>query len=54
MQRERLSRRMGFLLLSAGCAVGIGASLRSCDDDGAFPWPRRPEKSRRMYRFFAG
>lgn len=24
MQRERLSSRLGFILLSAGCAIGIG------------------------------
>ena len=24
MQRERLGSRLGFLLLSAGCAIGIG------------------------------
>ena len=25
MERERLSSRLGFILLSAGCAIGIGA-----------------------------
>ena len=24
MERERLSSRLGFILLSAGCAIGIG------------------------------
>ena len=24
MQRERLGSRLGFILLSAGCAIGIG------------------------------
>ena len=31
MQRERLGSRLGFILLSAGCAIGIGNVWK-------FPW----------------
>ena len=31
MQREHLGSRLGFLLLSAGCAIGIGNVWK-------FPW----------------
>ena len=31
MQRERLATRLGFLLLSAGCAIGVGNVWK-------FPW----------------
>ena len=31
MQREQLSSRLGFLMLSAGCAIGVGNVWK-------FPW----------------
>ena len=31
MQRERLGSRLGFILLSAGCAIGVGNVWK-------FPW----------------
>ena len=31
MEREKLSSRLGFILLSAGCAIGIGNVWK-------FPW----------------
>jgi SNF family Na+-dependent transporter len=29
MERERLGSRLGFILLSAGCAIGVGAGFAS-------------------------
>ena len=36
MEREKLSSRMGFILLSAGCAIGIGNVWRFSYVAGAY------------------
>ena len=34
MQREHLGSRLGFILLSAGCAIGIGCAIEKGFQDG--------------------
>jgi len=46
MEREKLGSRLGFILLSAGCAIGIGNVWRFpyVADDGVCSGTRQQEK----------
>ena len=55
MQREKFSSRLGFLLISAGCAIGLGNVWRFPYvtgeygyGDGIFRGPRQSKKYRQI------
>ncbi len=53
MERETLKSRLGFILLSAGCAIGIGNVWKFPYMAGQFhvkPWNRRDGNFGKLYR----